>query len=57
MAERKTRLRPTRKPSSEDIREAVRRADEVADWIRARHPGRKFADSTGLVREDRDSRS
>lgn len=57
MAEKKAPLKPTRSPRPEDVKGAGRRAREVADWIRARHPGRKFADSTELVREDRDSRS
>jgi hypothetical protein len=54
MAEKKTKLRPTRVPRPEDIREASRRAKEISDKLAAE--GRTFSDSTEIVRADRDSR-
>lgn len=54
MADRKTKLRPTRRPRPEDYRDAVRRAKEIHDGL-ARE-GYRFPDSTEIVRRDRDSR-
>lgn len=54
MAERKTKLRPTRKPGSEDYRDAVRRAEEIHD--RLAREGCCFPDSTEIVRRGRDFR-
>jgi hypothetical protein len=54
MAERKTKLRPTRVPKLEDIREASRRAKEISEKLAV--GGRAFSDSTEIVRADRDSR-
>lgn len=56
MAERKTPLKPTRSPRPEDVRDAVRRAEEIHDRLAAKYPGRVFPDSTAIVREDRDTR-
>lgn len=56
MTDRKTPLEPTRSPKPEDVRDAVRRAEEIAGKIRDKYPGRKFGDSTEIVREDRDTR-
>jgi hypothetical protein len=57
MTDRKTPLKPTRRPRPEDVRGAAGRAREFADRIRAKYPGRRFADSAEIVREDRDTRS
>lgn len=54
MAERKMKLRPTRRPRPEDYRDAVRRAKEIHD--RLAREGYRFSDSTEIVRRDRDSR-
>ncbi len=54
MAERKTKLRPTRKPKPEDYRGAVRRVEEIHD--RLAREGYRFSDSTEIVRRDRDTR-
>lgn len=56
MTDRKTTLKPSRRPRPEDIKGATRRAREFADRLRAKYPDREFADSTDLVREDRDNR-
>jgi hypothetical protein len=56
MTNRKTPLKPSRRPRPEDIRGATRRAREFADQLRAKYPDREFADSTEIVREDRDNR-
>lgn len=56
MAERKTPLKPTRSPRPEDVRDAVRRAEEIHGRLAAKYPGRVFPDSTAIVREDRDTR-
>ncbi len=53
MAERKTRLKPSRKGKA-DPKEYARRAREMAD--RLEREGYRFADSTEIVRADRDSR-
>lgn len=56
MTDRKTPLKPSRRPRPEDIRGATRRAREFADRLRDKYPDREFADSTDIVREDRDTR-
>ena len=57
MTDRKTPLKPTRRPRPEDVRGAAGRAREFAEKLRAKYPGREFADSAKIVREDRDTRS
>jgi len=57
MAAKKTPIKPTRRPRPEDVRGAAGRAREFADRLRAKYPGRRFADSSEIVREDRDTRS
>ncbi len=57
MTEKKTPLKPSRRPRAEDIRGAADRAREFADRLRAKYPDREFADSAEIVREDRDTRS
>ena len=57
MTDRKTPLKPTRRPRPEDVRGAAGRAREFADRLKAKYPGREFADSAEIVREDRDTRS
>ena len=57
MAAKKTPIKPTRRPRPEDVRGAAGRAREFADRLRAKYPGRRFADSSEIVREDRDARS
>jgi hypothetical protein len=54
MAERKTKLEPTRRPKPEDVRNAARRAKEIRDRLAAN--GYRFSDSTEIIRRDRDSR-
>ncbi len=56
MTERRTKLKPSRRPRPEDYRDAVKRAEEIAGKLRAKYPGRKFSDSTEIVRADRDMR-
>lgn len=56
MSERKTGIQPSRRPRPEDYRDAMKRAEEVAGKLRSRRPGRKFSDSTQIVRADRDAR-
>jgi hypothetical protein len=53
MAERKTKLIPSRRPRPEDYRGATRRAQEVHDRLKAQ--GYRFRDSTEIVRQDRDT--
>ena len=57
MAAKKTPIKTTRRPRPEDVRGAAGRAREFADRLRAKYPGRRFADSSEIVREDRDARS
>lgn len=57
MTDRKMPIKPTRRPRPEDVRGAAGRAREFADRLRAKYPDRKFADSSEIVREDRDTRS
>jgi hypothetical protein len=52
MAERKTKLKPSRRP--EDYRGATRRAQEVHDRLKAQ--GYRFPDSTEIIRRDSDTR-
>jgi len=53
MAEKKTKLIPSRRPRPEDYRGATRRAQEVHDRLKAQ--GYRFPDSTETVRQDRDT--
>ncbi len=53
MAERKTKLKPSRRPRAEDYQGATRRAQEIHDRLKAE--GYRFSDSTGIVRQDRDT--
>lgn len=53
MVERKTRLKPIRKGKT-DPREFAERVREINDRLKAE--GRVFADSTEIIRSDRDSR-
>lgn len=53
MAEKKTRIKPSRKATGDPKRWA-KRAREFSDRLAA--SGRTFSDSTELVRADRDSR-
>lgn len=54
MTEKRTKLKPSRTPSSEDYRGATRRAQEIHDRLKAQ--GYRFPDSTEIVRQDRDTR-
>lgn len=54
MAEKKTKLQPSRRPSREDYRGATRRAQRIHDRLKA--SGYRFPDSAEIVRADRDSR-
>jgi len=56
MTDKKTPLKPSRRPRPEDVRGAAGRAREFADRLRAKYPGREFPDSADIVREDRDTR-
>ena len=56
MTNRKTPLKPSRRPRAKDVRGAADRAREFADRLRSKYPGRRFFDSTETVREDRDTR-
>lgn len=56
MTDKKTPLKPSRRPRPEDVRGAAGRAREFADQLRAKYPGREFPDSADIVREDRDTR-
>lgn len=53
MAEKKTRLKPSRKGKA-DPKEYARRARRINEQLKAE--GRYFDDSTEIVRADRDSR-
>lgn len=53
MTERKTKLKPIRKGKT-DPREFARRVREINGRLKAE--GRTFADSTEIIRADRDSR-
>jgi hypothetical protein len=54
MAERKTRLKPSRKGKA-NPREYARRARAINERLHAE--GRYFGDSTEIIRADRDSRT
>ena len=54
MTERKTKLKPSRKPRPEDYRGAADHAQEIHDRLKAE--GYRFSDSTEIVRQDRDTR-
>lgn len=57
MTDKKTPLKPSRRPRPENLKGATRRAREFADRLRAKYPDREFPDSAEIVREDRDTRS
>lgn len=57
MTDKKTPLKPSRRPRPEDVRGATQRAREFANRLRAKYPGREFPDSAEIVREDRDRRN
>lgn len=54
MAEKKTKLEPSRK-ASKDLGEYARRAKAIREKFAAE--GRRFSDSAEIVRADRDSRA
>jgi hypothetical protein len=54
MAERKTKLNPSRRPKPEDYRGATRRAQKVHDRLKTQ--GYRLPDSTEIIRRDRDTR-
>lgn len=54
MAEKKTPLKPTRKASG-DPKEWARRAKALREKFAAQ--GRRFSDSSEIIRADRDSRT
>ena len=56
MTDRKTPIKPSRRPRPEDVRGAASRARGFAERLREKYPGREFPDSADLVREDRDTR-
>lgn len=56
MAEKKTRLEPSRRPRPENVKGAAARAREFAQRLQAKYPDRKFSDSAEIIREDRDTR-
>lgn len=56
MTDRKTPLKPTRRPRLEDVRGAAGRAREFAERLKTKYPNRDFPDSARIVREDRDTR-
>ena len=53
MAEKNTRIEPTRR-ASRNLREYARRAKAMREKFAAE--GRRFSDSTEIIRADRDSR-
>jgi hypothetical protein len=53
MAEKNTKIEPTRR-ASKDLREYARRAKAMREKFAAE--GRRFSDSTEIIRDDRDSR-
>lgn len=57
MTDKKTSLKPNRRPRPENLKGATRRAREFADRLRTKYPDREFLDSAEIVREDRDTRS
>jgi len=54
MTEKKTNLEPTKR-ASKDLRDYARRAKKMRDGFAAQ--GRRFSDSTVIIRKDRDSRT
>ncbi len=54
MAEKKTKLQPSRRPRREAYRGAARRAQQIHD--RLKEAGYRFPDSAEIIRQDRDSR-
>ncbi len=54
MAEKDTKLKPSRRSRPEDYRGAANRAQEIHDRLKAE--GYCFSDSTEIVRQDRDTR-
>ena len=56
MTDKKTPLKPSRRPRPENLRGATQRAREFADRLRAKYPDREFPNSAEIVREDRDTR-
>ena len=56
MTDRRTPIKPSRRPRSEDVRGAAGRARGFAERLRKKYPGREFPDSAEIVREDRDTR-
>lgn len=54
MAEKKAELKPTRK-ASKDLKGYARRAKEMREKFAAE--GRRFSDSSEIIRSDRDSRT
>ena len=55
MTDKKTPLKPSRRPLTGDVRGAAGRAREFAEKLRAKYPDREFPDSAEIVREDRDT--
>lgn len=51
MTEKRTKLKPSRKPSPEDYHGATHRAQEVHDRLKAQ--GYRVSDSTEIIRADR----
>lgn len=54
MTERKTKLKPSRRPRPEDYRGATRRAEDIHNRLKAE--GYHFSDSTAIIRRDCDTR-
>lgn len=54
VAEKKTKLQPSRRPRREDYQGAARRAQQIHN--RLKEAGYKFPDSAEIIRADRDSR-
>ncbi len=54
MADKKTKLQPSRRPQREDYQGATRRAQQIHD--RLKEAGYTFPDSAEIIRADRDSR-
>jgi len=54
VADKKTKLQPSRRPRREDYQGATRRAQQIHD--RLTEAGYTFPDSAEIIRADRDSR-
>lgn len=54
MTERKTKLKPSRRPRPGYYRGAANRAQEIHDRFKAK--GYRFSDSAEIIRQDRDTR-